>query len=301
MEHLRRDPRFIARQQVELTAADRTEVRKIWMENISKGGLFVLSDDPPPLRSRVSVRLTVPGGELSLSAEVVHVVSAADAQAWGTVPGVGLQFVALGDKQKKALNDYCEGLAAALSAQDSADLPPPKTPASELQGALQSLFSGTDANDLYSAIGVRADASGAQIETRLNALAELFGTRAKGTPPAQAARQDNALKLLPRIRRLLVDPARRLDHDLRRGLVRMDALANKSLQEQRRLRDAWKVAFPDRLTQAESLSIQAASAAEAGDPGRAVQLGEQALRLDPLNVALRETIRSWKKKAPRPT
>lgn len=295
MEHLRRDPRFVARQQVELAAADRSAVRKIWTENISKGGLFVVTDDPPPLRSRVVVRLTVDGGELALDAEVVHVVATSDAKAWGCPAGVGLQFVALNDKQRVALGAYCDGLAAKLAPEESADLPKTRAPVNELQGALQALFSGTDANDLYGAIGVKSDASTADIEARLAALGELFGQRHKGLPPAQLARQDNALKLLPRIRRLLGDPARRLDHDLRRGLIRAEVLAQKPLHEQRKLRDAWKVAFPERLAEAESTSLNAAGVASSGDYAKAAQLGEQALRLDPLNAALRETVREWKK------
>lgn len=295
MEHLRRDPRFVARQQVELAAADRSAVRKIWTENISKGGLFVVTDEPPALRSRVMVRLTVDGGELALEAEVVHVVAPVDAQAWGTSAGVGLQFVALNDKQRVALGTYCDGLAAKLAAEESSDLPRARAPANELQGALHALFTGTDANDLYGAIGVKSDASAADIEARLVNLGELFGQRHKGLPPAQLARQENALKLLPRIRRLLGDPARRLDHDLRRGLIRAEVLAQRPLHEQRKLRDAWKVAFPERIREAEATSLNAAGVATAGDYAKAAQLGEQALRLDPLNVALRETIREWKK------
>ncbi|MBK6685305.1 MAG: PilZ domain-containing protein [Deltaproteobacteria bacterium] len=295
MEHLRRDPRFVTRQQVELAAADRTAVRKIWTDNISKGGLFVVTDDPPSLRSRVTVRLTVEGGELALDAEVVHVVAPEDAKAWGTAAGVGLQFVALNDKQRAALGAYCDGLAAKLAAAESTDLPRTKAPVNELQGALHALFTGTDANDLYGAIGVKSDASATDIEARLAALGELFGQRHKALPPAQLARQENALKLLPRIRRLLGDPARRLDHDLRRGLIRAEVLAQKPLHEQRKLRDAWKVAFPERIIEAESTSLAAAELATTGDYPKAAQLGEQALRLDPLNAALRETVREWKK------
>ncbi len=295
MEHLRRDPRFVARQQVELAATDRSAVRKIWTENISKGGLFVITDDPPSLRSRVMVRLTVDGGELALDAEVVHVVAPEDAKAWGTPAGVGLQFVALNEKQRLALGAYCDGLAAKLAAEESSDLPRNRTPANELQGALHALFAGTDANDLYGAIGVKSDSTAEDIESRLVALADLFRQRHKGLPPAQVARQENALKLLPRIRRLLGDPARRLDHDLRRGLIRPEVLAQRPLHEQRKLRDAWKNAFPERISEAETTSLNAAGVATTGDYAKPAQLGEQALRLDPLNVALREPIREWKK------
>ncbi|MHB8877130.1 MAG: PilZ domain-containing protein [Myxococcaceae bacterium] len=75
--------------------------------NISRGGMFVKTLTPPPSRSRVRLRMRLPDDELlEVEAEVVHVVSPADAAARGVQAGVGLSFVEVSaefDRQLAAL------------------------------------------------------------------------------------------------------------------------------------------------------------------------------------------------------
>ena len=63
--------------------------------NISAGGVFVHSPDPPPLKSIVRVEMQLPGGGPSVPARgvVVHRVSKEEAEARGTIPGMGVQFM----------------------------------------------------------------------------------------------------------------------------------------------------------------------------------------------------------------
>lgn len=66
------------------------ELAARYASDISRGGIFIPTPHPPPLRSRVQFRLTLPNSEvLVLPAEVVHRVEGREA-------GVGLQFVAVG-------------------------------------------------------------------------------------------------------------------------------------------------------------------------------------------------------------
>lgn len=63
--------------------------------NISKGGLFIRSAAPPPLRSKVRLSVTLPDGEIvSCDAEVVHRVTPEQARERHTSPGVGVTFPA---------------------------------------------------------------------------------------------------------------------------------------------------------------------------------------------------------------
>lgn len=67
-----------------------SELQAQYDSNISHGGLFVSTPTPAPLRTRLSLHLTLPNGEvLTLPAEVVH------RELSGPRMGVGLQFVDL--------------------------------------------------------------------------------------------------------------------------------------------------------------------------------------------------------------
>jgi len=63
--------------------------------NISAGGVFVHTENPPPLKTVVQVEMELPGGGSAVPARglVVHRVTPADAKQCGTVPGIGIQFV----------------------------------------------------------------------------------------------------------------------------------------------------------------------------------------------------------------
>lgn len=67
--------------------------------NISAGGLFVQTDNPPPLKTVVRVEMELPGGGPPVPARglVVHRVTKEEARKRGTTPGVGLQFVGADD------------------------------------------------------------------------------------------------------------------------------------------------------------------------------------------------------------
>ena len=63
--------------------------------NISAGGVFVHTVDPPPLKTVVRVVMELPGGGPAVPARglVVHRVSKEDAEQRGTLSGVGVQFL----------------------------------------------------------------------------------------------------------------------------------------------------------------------------------------------------------------
>jgi len=63
--------------------------------NISAGGIFVCSEDPPEMDAVVKVEMELPGGgpPVQASGVVVHRVTKEQAQQRGTMAGIGVQFV----------------------------------------------------------------------------------------------------------------------------------------------------------------------------------------------------------------
>ena len=78
--------------------------------NISAGGVFVHSAEPPPLKTIVRVEMELPGGGPAVPARglVVHRVTAEEAEARGTIPGMGVQFMDSDDDFRKRIDEAIE-------------------------------------------------------------------------------------------------------------------------------------------------------------------------------------------------
>jgi len=74
--------------------------------NISAGGVFVTTDNPPPLKSVVQVEMELPGGDGPVPAKglVVHRVTKEEADRRGTVAGVGVQFMDADDEFRRRID-----------------------------------------------------------------------------------------------------------------------------------------------------------------------------------------------------
>jgi uncharacterized protein (TIGR02266 family) len=79
-----------------------------YSENISRGGIFVATQNPPPVREMVELLLELPDGQApaKTNAEVVQCVSAEQAKATGRTAGAGLQFIG-GDEDFRRRVDAC--------------------------------------------------------------------------------------------------------------------------------------------------------------------------------------------------
>ncbi|HYY53203.1 MAG TPA: PilZ domain-containing protein [Myxococcales bacterium] len=68
--------------------------------NISAGGIFVHTENPPPLKTIVQVEMELPGSATAVPARgiVVHRVTKEDGSKRGTLPGVGVQFMDADDE-----------------------------------------------------------------------------------------------------------------------------------------------------------------------------------------------------------
>src|SRR6266446_3682567 len=74
--------------------------------NISAGGVFVHTEQPPPLKTVVQVEMELPGSREPVPARglVVHRVTKQDAEQMGTLPGVGVQFMDADDAFRQRID-----------------------------------------------------------------------------------------------------------------------------------------------------------------------------------------------------
>lgn len=83
-----------------------------YADNISAGGIFVVTDDPPELKAVVELSLQLPDNDVPArtSAEVIQRITVKEAQQLGKKPGAGLQFVGSGDEFRRRLDLCIENL-----------------------------------------------------------------------------------------------------------------------------------------------------------------------------------------------
>ena len=104
-------PRYAARFKVRFH--DALAFIEQYADNISRGGVFIETLDPPELERSVSVVLELPDGgpAISAAALVVHRVSFEDASRYGEPPGCGVQFLDTSDGFHERIEEYLAQLA----------------------------------------------------------------------------------------------------------------------------------------------------------------------------------------------
>lgn len=289
----RRHLRFVTHQKVELRADDRNDLRLVWMTDISKGGLFVETNDPPPMRQRVTVTLQTPDGAVPLAAEVVHIVDAENAARMGASPGVGLQFVNLDADLREAIQAYVEGLSAALIIEDA--------PASattdnliSVMAVIRQVLDGFEQEDVYAALQIEPTSSAEAIERRIDdLLAQLHAADGRLTA-AQASRASHVRNLLRRVQAMMSSAERRFDYDLRHGHLNPRArMEDAQPHERARLRQLWHRHYPQAMGEAEKYASLALRYEGVMKYQEAIESARKALDSDPFNYELWLAIDTW--------
>jgi uncharacterized protein (TIGR02266 family) len=90
--------------------------------NISAGGVFVHTGEPPPLKTIVRVEMELPGapGVVPARGVVVHRVSKEEAEQRGTLPGMGVQFVDANDDFRGRIDAAIDHILKKQSEEDAA-------------------------------------------------------------------------------------------------------------------------------------------------------------------------------------
>ena len=104
-------PRYAARFAVRFGSVD--EFRREYATNISAGGLFIRTEQPPEMDAVVDVVLELPGGEpIQGKALVVHRVTPEEARGRQVDPGIGVQFVHGDDRFRERVDQFLASLSA---------------------------------------------------------------------------------------------------------------------------------------------------------------------------------------------
>lgn len=82
--------------------------------DVSRGGVFVQSDEPRPLRQLVRLRIDIPaqGEVIEVHGMVVHTRGAADEASDGQPAGIGIEFFGFGGQPRQMWEDLLRGLQA---------------------------------------------------------------------------------------------------------------------------------------------------------------------------------------------
>jgi len=98
--------RVDAKVEVEYKSFD--QFYKEYTKNISKGGIFIKTENILRPQDVLEISLIVPNREqpLKVVGEIVHVITAAEAEQHSWDPGMGVQFVDFEEGAHQALKDY---------------------------------------------------------------------------------------------------------------------------------------------------------------------------------------------------
>lgn len=108
-DHARRDKRYPSKQQLLVQCESWAEFAQVYATDVSQGGLFIVTDDPPEILSEIALSLKLPEGhEITLRASVVHVIDRETAARENRQAGVGVQFVELDAVRKKQIHQLVE-------------------------------------------------------------------------------------------------------------------------------------------------------------------------------------------------
>jgi uncharacterized protein (TIGR02266 family) len=295
---VRSSPRFVSSSQVKVRARDREDLRKLWMRDISKGGLFVETKRPPSPGTPVEVELETPAGTLTLRGTVVHVLEEQMARTFGGEPGVGVQFTDLDQATRSAIQSYVDGLAERLPDDvDNLSREMSAEESDELVQLARRFLHDAEKADFYTALGLKPTATADRIEAAASGLHQRFTRGVERLPPPRGARIEAALNVLGRVRRILAHDDGRLEYDFRNGHVRakerIQAAQSGAGPSLSSLRQAWNRVFPDRVDRAALLTRKAFAARQRQDLAAAIDAGRAALELNPFFEELKQTVEVW--------
>lgn len=252
--------------------------------------MFVHTDAPPPMGTKLRVIVETPDGEIELVAEVVHILDQETAREFDQPPGIGLQFCPVDETKRRAIESYVDGLSRRLAPNPSLD----DDSVEDVRAAVRTFFEGYEDNDLYAAIGAGPLETPAVIARQLERLRALFDNPPTSLSPPQMARVERAQRVLSKMSPLLQDEERRLEYDLRQGFVfakeRMETLSRRQIQH---MREIWQRLHPERVKEAEKHAGTALEYEARKEFEKAITAGKASLRFDPFNQALIAAMEEW--------
>ena len=182
------------------------------VENLSAGGLFLRTDQQLPRGTPLRLDLVKPGGRkaLHLAAAVAGVITPEEAFSAHLIPGLGVQFVELGDEEARRLEELLTALGvepqqAVVAPELRRRRPAKAEPSSERPlSATAPKKMGMDAETSLRDIGEELEAEDAPLPTSKPALP----ARPKDPPSPRSEPPDSeAAKMMMQIRGLIYELA----------------------------------------------------------------------------------------------
>jgi molecular chaperone DnaK len=107
-----------------MSIADPNEFHTLWTENISRGGMFIRTESPPPIGTKIGIKIQLQQGALAFTATVVHAVDQAMARHLGRVAGIGIRFDEIPEQARQSLERYVQLIAQRAASQPRAQQAP---------------------------------------------------------------------------------------------------------------------------------------------------------------------------------
>ncbi len=277
-------PRYAAKFDAVVTKLDGVSLGTLHCTDISKGGMFLTTGaELPPVFSRV--KITVPSAGLTLLAEIVRHVPPDQAKAWNMPPGFGVQFVDVTPALRETINRLVAGLP--LQPKPTASGVHSREVEAELEKYAERLN-----GDHYELLGVAQDLDDAQLRAKaLQAETKLTELKRKSSKPEELSQLDAALRRVTAARDVLTQAVPRTRYDANRGNwrgVARSLSAGLGAVDLDRLRQEFLAARPSAAGSAHVKLLASKGYEQKGQLQQAREACENALELDPLNLALHQ-------------
>ena len=105
----RRDARISSTRGLLVRCDSWSEFVQHYATDISQGGMFIVTDEPPELLSEIHVQVSLPEGhDVQMRAQVVHIIDKAQAERAGRPAGIGVQFLELDAVRRTQIHQLVE-------------------------------------------------------------------------------------------------------------------------------------------------------------------------------------------------
>ncbi|MFL5344401.1 MAG: protein kinase domain-containing protein [Hyalangium sp.] len=275
-----------------------TEPVRLSCTDLSRAGAFLCTEGlMPPLRSRVSLTLELPGRPLPCMGEAVRHVTPAQAASWGMRAGFAIQFVNLSNEARDALARLAQGQHAAPT--------PPKVAVDDPQAeALLAMLLQRMHSDPYVLLSLAQDATFDDV--RQHARAAMTALDNIASRPLSARQSRDLAEMRSRVEKaadLLGHPRQRIEHDAWRanysGVARCIS-SGLTATELEALRARFLQAHPGAEARERIHSTTAAAWETQSRIDLALAEYEKALTADPLNLSLQQRYWSLKQRGAKP-
>jgi len=287
--------RLPVHQRVSVNLPDREALYELYLKDISRGGVFVRTDQQFDMRSKVEIIIEVEAaGALVLVGEVVHSVTKEQATSWGGTPGVGVQFVDLDEDKRDLLESYLDGIRNRLD--DELKAAPFDT------ALIEQVEKAQRTGDLYGVLGAEVKADTIQIQVAVETRSEVMSTflKREGLKDTLKKRIISSRLALQRAGAVLGDERKRAGYLFRSKVMDHEELAGlvqKIPEARAELTKIWETIHPVECATAKRMAELADDAAAKGDLKSALKSVQLALKQHPFLFELREKSADWERSA----